>query len=51
MSVGILEAVIAVGMMALVAPEMGEMGKAGVPLVVLGVLLAAASVLAVAVGL
>ncbi len=51
LSVGILEAVIAVGMMALVAPEMRDMGRAGVPLIVLGVLMAATSVLAVAVGL
>lgn len=50
-SVGILEAVIAVGMMALVAPEMGEMGRPGLVLVVLGVLMAASSVMAVAVGL
>ncbi len=50
-SVGILEAVIAVGMLALVAPEMREMGTAGRPLVVLSVLVAAVTVLAVGVGL
>jgi hypothetical protein len=50
-SVGILEAVIAVGMLALVAPEMSSVGRPGLALVVLGVMMAATSVLAVAVGL
>ena len=51
MSVAILEAVIAVGMMALVAPDMREMGAAGRPLMVIGVLMASVTVLAVALGL
>ena len=51
LSVGILESVIAVGMLALVAPEMKEMGTGGLVLVVIGVLMAATSVLAVSVGL
>ncbi len=50
-SVGVLEAVIAVGMLALVAPEMRELGVSGRPLVVLGVFIAAITVLAVGVGL
>jgi hypothetical protein len=50
-SIGILEAVIAIGMMVLVAPEMRELGRGGLVLTVLGVVVGAASVLAVAVGL
>ena len=51
LSVGVLEAVIAVGMLALVAPEMREVGTRGMLLTVLGVLIAATTVLAVSVGL
>jgi hypothetical protein len=50
-SVGVLEAVIAVGMLALVAPEMREAGTRGLVLTVLGVLIAAVTVLAVSLGL
>lgn len=50
-SVGVLEAVIAVGMLALVAPEMSEGGSRGLVLTVLGVMIAAVTVLAVSVGL
>lgn len=51
LSVGILEAVMAMGMLALVAPEMKDMGKGGLLLVVIGVLMAVTSVLAVSMGL
>jgi len=51
LSVGVLEAVIAVGMLALVAPEMRDMGTHGLVLTVMGVLIAAVSVLAVSMGL
>lgn len=51
LSVGVLEAVIAVGMLALVAPEIREIWTRGLLLTVLGVLIAATSVLAVSVGL
>ena len=51
LSVGVLEAVIAVGMLTLVAPEMREVGTRGMLLTVLGVLIAATTVLAVSVGL
>jgi hypothetical protein len=51
LSVGILEAVMAIGMLALVAPEMKDMGKGGLLLVIIGVLMAVTSVLAVSVGL
>ena len=51
LSVGVLETVIAVGMMALVAPEMKDLSTRGLVLMVLGVMIAAISVLAVSVGL
>jgi hypothetical protein len=51
LSVGVLEAVIAVGMLALVAPEMRDMGTRGLVLTVLGGSIAAVSVLAVSLGL
>ncbi len=51
LSVGVLEAVIAVGMLTLVAPEIREVGTRGMLLTVLGVLIAATTVLAVSVGL
>jgi hypothetical protein len=51
LSVGVLEAVIAVGMLALVAPDMKDTGTRGLVLTVLGVVMAAISVLAVSVGL
>jgi hypothetical protein len=50
-SIAILEAVIAVGMLVLVAPEMRDLGRGGLVLSVLGVLAGAVTVLAVAVGL
>ncbi|MCJ2539768.1 MAG: hypothetical protein LN414_00690, partial [Candidatus Thermoplasmatota archaeon] len=50
-SVGVLEAVIAVGMLTMVAPEMREIGTRGMLLTVIGVLIAATTVLAVSVGL
>jgi len=50
-SVGVLEAVIAVGMLTMVAPEMREIGTRGMLLTVLGVLIAVTTVLAVSLGL
>jgi hypothetical protein len=51
LSVGVLEAVIAVGMLAMVAPDMKDTGKRGLLLIVLGTVIAAMTVLAVSVGL
>jgi hypothetical protein len=50
-SVGVLEVVIAVGMIALVAPDMKGTGTRGLLLTVLGVLIAASSVMAFSLGL
>ena len=50
-SVGVMEAVIAVGMLFLVAPDLRAASRAGMVLVVLGVVIAAVSVLAVSLGL
>jgi hypothetical protein len=51
LSVGVLEAVIAVGMLAMVAPDMKDVGTRGLVLTVLGVVIAATTVLAVSLGL
>ncbi|UCC92409.1 MAG: hypothetical protein JSW25_06975, partial [Thermoplasmata archaeon] len=50
-SVAVLEAVIAVGMLALVAPDMKDTGTKGLLLTVIGVVIAAVTVLAVSQGL
>jgi hypothetical protein len=49
--VGIMEVVIAVGMVAMVAPELSDAGRAGRPLILLGLLMATTTVLAVSLGL